>query len=290
MKYISILIITFLSVLSACQDKNKQEITQIIKEWQGKEIVFPENPTFTQFGNDTVPYQIPESEYKIVLYVDSVGCTSCILQLHKWKSLIEEVDSISNGTVPVLFFFHPKDTREISYLLKRDDITIPVCIDKEDRFNTMNNFPNNQSFQCFLLDKDNKVILIGNPVHNTRIKDMYLSEIAIGVEKATPLSQKTTVQIEQTEFNLGTMKQGEATVVRTEILNTGDAPFKIHNLEASCECTTVKYNQRVVSPNKALALEITQIAEDVGEFFRVVYIYGNTEQSPLTIMLEGEVR
>ena len=289
MKHISILIISLLSFLSACQDKNKQEITQIIKEWQGKEIVFPENPTFTQFGNDTVPYQIPESEYKIVLYVDSVGCTSCILQLHKWKELIEEVDSLSGGTVPVLFFFHPKDKREISYLLKRDDITIPVCIDKEDRFNTMNNFPNNQSFQCFLLDKDNKVILIGNPVHNTRIKDMYLSEIAIGVEKATPLSQKTTVQIEQTEFDLGTMKQGEATVVRTEILNTGDAPFKIHNLEASCECTTVKYNQGVVSPNKALALEISQIAEDVGEFFRVVYIYGNTEQSPLTIMLEGEV-
>ena len=290
MKHISILIISLLSFLSACQDKNKQEITQIIKEWQGKEIVFPEKPTFTQFGNDTVPYQIPESEYKIVLYVDSVGCTSCILQLHKWKELIEEVDSLSGGTVPVLFFFHPKDKREISYLLKRDDITIPVCIDKEDRFNTMNNFPNNQSFQCFLLDKDNKVILIGNPVHNTRIKDMYLSEIAIGVEKATPLSQKTTVQIEQTEFDLGTMKQGEATVVRTEILNTGDAPFKIHNLEASCECTTVKYNQGVVSPNKALALEITQIAEDVGEFFRVVYIYGNTEQSPLTIMLEGKVK
>ena len=72
MKHISILIITLLSVLSACQDRNKQEITQIIKEWQGKEIVFPENPTFTQFGNDTIPYQIPESEYKIVLYVDSV--------------------------------------------------------------------------------------------------------------------------------------------------------------------------------------------------------------------------
>ena len=290
MKHISILIISLLSFLSACQDKNKQEITQIIKEWQGKEIVFPEKPTFTQFGNDTVPYQIPESEYKIVLYVDSVGCTSCILQLHKWKELIEEVDSLSGGTVPVLFFFHPKDKREISYLLKRDDITIPVCIDKEDRFNTMNNFPNNQSFQCFLLDKDNKVILIGNPVHNTRIKDMYLSEIAIGVEKATPLSQKTTVQIEQTEFDLGTMKQGEAAVVRAEILNTGDAPFKIHNLEVSCECTTVEYNQGVVSPNKALALEITQIAEDMGEFFRVVYIYANTEQSPLTIMLEGEVK
>jgi hypothetical protein len=61
-------------------------------------------------------------------------------------------------------------------------------------------------------------------------------------------------------------------------------------LEVSCECTTVEYNQRVVLPNKALELEITQIAEDKGEFYRVVYIYGNTEQSPLTIMLEGEVK
>ena len=96
--------------------------------------------------------------------------------------------------------------------------------------------------------------------------------------------------ISLTEFDLGTMKQGEAAVVRTEIHNTGDALFKIHNLEASCECTTVEYNQGVVSPNKALELEITQIAEDMGEFFRVIYIYGNTEQSPLTIMLEGEVK
>ena len=104
------------------------------------------------------------------------------------------------------------------------------------------------------------------------------------------MSQKTTVQIEQTEFHLGTMKKGETAIVKAVIYNTGDAPFKIHNLEASCECTTVEYNQGVVSLNKALELEITQIAEDIGEFYRVIYIYGNTEQSPLTIMLEGEVK
>ena len=141
-----------------------------------------------------------------------------------------------------------------------------------------------------MLDKNNKVVFIGNPVHNRRIKDMYLSEIASGIETATPLSQKTTVQIEQTEFDLGTMKKGEATIIKTEIYNTGDAPFKIHDLEVSCECTTVEYNQRALSPGSALELEITYNAEDVGEFYRVVYIYGNTEQSPLTIMLEGEVK
>ena len=178
----------------------------------------------------------------------------------------------------------------IPYLLKRDDIIIPVCIDEKDHFNSINNFPTNQSFQCFLLDKDNKVVFIGNPVHNTRIKEMYLSEIASGVEIATPLSENTTVRLEQTDFDLGTMKRGEAAIVKTKIQNTGDAPFKIHDVEVSCDCTTVGYNKGAVTPNKALELEITQIAEDMGEFFRVVYIYGNTEQSPLTITLEGEVK
>jgi len=64
----------------------------------------------------------------------------------------------------------------------------------------------------------------------------------------------------------------------------------VYKKHPSCECTTVEYSQGAVSPNKALELEITQIAEDMGEFFRVVYIYANTEQSPLTIMLEGEVK
>ena len=55
--------------ISCKEDKNKQEITQIIKEWQGKEIIFPDSLIFTQFGKDTIPYQIPNSEYKIVLPV-----------------------------------------------------------------------------------------------------------------------------------------------------------------------------------------------------------------------------
>ena len=119
---------------------------------------------------------------------------------------------------------------------------------------------------------------------------MYLSEIASGVKNATPLSENTTVRLEQTDFDLGTMKRGEAAIVKTKIQNTGDAPFKIHDVEVSCDCTTVGYNKEVVSPGSALELEITYNAEDVGEFYRVVYIYGNTEQSPLTIMLEGEVK
>lgn len=53
--------------------------------------------------------------------------------------------------------------------MKRDKFDIPVYIDSEDRFNRLNRFPSDPIFHTFLLDKDNKVAVIGNPVHNLAV-------------------------------------------------------------------------------------------------------------------------
>ena len=81
--------------LCSCSRRNttKKKIEEMIKLWQGKEIIFPEELIFTKYGKDTVKYNISVSDYKIIMYVDSVGCTECKLQLYKWKDFITEVDS-----------------------------------------------------------------------------------------------------------------------------------------------------------------------------------------------------
>ena len=171
-----LLITAFFSCDNEQKEKEKQ-ILQLVNEWQGKQIVFPENTVFTRYLTDTTNYQIPQSEYKVLIYVDSIGCTSCKLQLHKWKELIEYTDSVTQNKVPFLFFFHPKDAKEIRYLLKRDGFDRPICIDLDDRLNKLNKFPADMTFQTFLLDKNNKVTVLGNPVHNTAVKDLYLKQI-----------------------------------------------------------------------------------------------------------------
>ena len=75
-------------------------------------------------------------------------------------------DSITQGTVPFLFFFQSDDKKEIRYLLKKDNFDKPICMDQSDRLNELNHFPADGRFQTFLLDKDNKVVVIGNPIHN----------------------------------------------------------------------------------------------------------------------------
>jgi hypothetical protein len=43
-----------------------------------------------------------EGDYKVLLYVDSVGCTSCKLRLWDWKALIAEADSAFAGKLSFL--------------------------------------------------------------------------------------------------------------------------------------------------------------------------------------------
>lgn len=281
---------TAIVFFNSCNENNqKREITEIVKKWHGKEIIFPENIVFTRYGRDTIQYEVPESEFKIILYVDSVGCTSCKLQLHKWKEFIQEVDSLTSNTVPVLFFFHPKDKRELTYLLKRDGIGIPVCIDSEDQLNSLNRFPSRDDFQCFLLDRENKVVYIGNPVYNPRIRERYLSGIAPESHTLSPPSGNTIVQVDQTEYNLGRLKRGEPVIITALIRNTGEVPFVVYDSRASCGCTAVSYKKEPVPPDSSMEIEITYNAEDMGYFNKTVSIYGNIGNLPLVLRLKGIV-
>lgn len=273
--------------LFSCKENKKEEIAKIVTEWQDKEIIFPENVVFTRYGQDTIQHDMQDSDYKILLYVDSIGCTSCKLQLHKWSEFITEVDSLTNNSVPVLFFFHPKDKRELSYLLKRDAIDVPVCFDNEDLLNSINHFPPRDDFQCFLLDKDNKVIYIGNPIYNPRIREMYLSRIAPEDYIPTTTTRNTIVQADQTEFNLGTLKQGNPVTVTALIRNIGEVPLVIYNTKASCGCTDISYPKEPVPPNSSIEVEITYNAEDKGYFNKTVSLYTNAKDTPIILRLKG---
>ena len=264
---------------------------EMVKSWQEKEIIFPEGLIFTKYGKDTVQYNIPVSNYKIIMYVDSVGCTSCKLQLHKWKDFITEVHSLTNDAVPILFFFYPKDRREIPLLLKQDSINIPVCIDELNRLNQINHFPSHQMYQCFLLDKENKVICIGNPIHNRKIRDIYLSTISNG--KYSPLVQSsgiTQVKVDQTEINLGVLKKGYSPKTCITIRNIGKSPLIIHDARTSCGCVHIDYIKRPVASGNTTEINLTYHADKKGPIHKTVSIYGNMDTSPLTINLKGEVK
>jgi hypothetical protein len=285
-----LLLFTTISFIGCKKDKRMKELTKIVQEWEGKEVLFPENIIFTIHGRDTVAYQIPASPHKIVVYIDSTGCMRCRLHFNTWRELIYEIDSLTNATVPVLFFFHVKNPREISHYLQRDSLNIPVVFDLQDELNTLNQFPTHQQFQTFLLDEENKVVFIGNPVNNLAIREMYLAEITSGrYQSSEKTSQTTKIEIAKTVFDLGIIAQGETKTITVPIKNIGNSPFIIFDTRVSCSCTRVAFDRQPTLPNATIELSIMYNADDRGRFDRAISVFGNMSDSPLVIRLRGVV-
>ena len=292
---LNLIILVLLPIFFSCKNEQKEkekekQIMELVNEWQGKQIVFPENSIFTRYLTDTTDYQIPQSEYKVLIYVDSIGCTSCKLQLHKWKELIEYTDSVTQNKVPFLFFFHPKDAKEIRYLLKRDGFDRPICIDLDDRLNKLNKFPADMTFQTFLLDQNNKVAILGNPVHNTAVKELYLKQIT-GKDSPNKNIPKTTVEIAQTEIDFGTFDKSETKETTIEVKNTGESPLVIVDVNTTCGCTAATYDKRPAKPGESLRVGIKMTPKDTGFFNEVVTIkYNSINNQPVKVGIKGNVR
>ena len=281
-------ILLLLSLLTACKENNKEKFALLVQEWQGKEIVFPQNMAFTRFVTEPVDYRIPDAEYKVLVYVDSVGCTSCKLQLLKWKELIAHVDSATNGNIPFIFIFQSKDDRELRYILKCDNFDRPVCIDRNNRFNSSNRFPQDITFQTFLLDKDNKVKVIGNPVHNLAVRDLYLKQITgMQYQEALP---KTTLETDKAEYDLGTVKEGTTKKQTVTVRNTGTSVFKLKGFTTSCDCTEATCDWKELQPGESGTVTVSYEAEQPGDFYRTVEIYGNIPNNSLMVSFIGTVK
>jgi len=261
-------------------------MSRLVKEWKGKEVKFPTRSVFTIQGKDTVDFEFANADYKVITYIDSVGCASCKLQLPRWKALMAEVDSLTDTNIPFLFYFHPKDMKDLRYLTRRDNFIYPICFDKEDELNQLNHFPSEIALQTFLLDKDNRVVALGNPVLNPRIKDLYL-EVIKGNSETTQKENVTSVSVNRMVVDFGNFPQSEKQSASFMLTNIGTGLFVIQDIITSCGCTKVEYSKEPVRPGETLEVKVIYEAEETGHFDKVVTVYCNAKNSPISLRVKG---
>lgn len=281
-------ILLFIFMIS-CNETKNEKIFHLVNEWSGKEIFYPDDMTFTLWGRDTIKRTFFHAPFSIVTYADSTGCISCKLQLPKWKSFIVELDSISLGKVPVYFFLCPKDFKEIIYTLKRDYFDYPVCVDMKDVFNRLNHFPDEIDFHTFLLDENSKVVAIGNPVYNFKIKELYLNII----QGKSPVSNvregiKTEVDIKDKSIFLGQFDWQQEQKAVFILTNVGTNPLVVDDVTTSCGCTSVDYSKEPVRPGNSISLNVAYKADHPEHFDKTITVYCNAESSPVVLRITGD--
>ena len=142
-------------------------------------------------------------------------------------------------------------------------------------------------FQTFLLDKDNKVVVIGNPIHNLAVRDLYLKEIA-GIENVK--LPETTLVTDQEEYDMETVGENETKAQQVLIRNNGTEIFKLKGITTSCECTTTEQDWEEIAPGETATLTVYYKAEEPGDFYRTVTIYGNIPGESLMLSFVGKVQ
>jgi hypothetical protein len=285
MKNVFFITLFTLTLLISCQSAQEREAKQIVNEWIGKKILLDSQTFSSTNGNDTLCPEIMEKPYKILLYVDTTGCTSCNLKLIEWKNLIDEIDSIAPGKVGFVFLLNSKNKKEIISLFNSFNINYPIIIDSTDAINKANHFPSKPSYRCFLLDRNFKVLAIGNPALNYAIRKLYVQKITNDPAPAPPVMTK--IVFDSTIIDVGSIQLGSEKKGTFHIKNTGNNILIIHDINTSCGCTKADFEKAPIKPNNQSKIKITIKPDEVGIFQKSITVYCNTADSPYKLTIKG---
>lgn len=152
---------------------NRMKIEKEIQKWQGKQLILPNNQSMINPGKYSIN---PLSKKLKVLTLINANCGKCVEQLTDWKNFMSSVDTSQVG-----FVFLCNSDDEFMLLKHTDSLIIkmsyPYFQDTNKELTSRNSFSNDIRYQTFLLDSENKVILIGNPIYHEQILNLYLKKI-----------------------------------------------------------------------------------------------------------------
>ncbi len=158
-------------ILSCQQNANQQQMQEKVSQWQGKILSVPQISSVN--WNDTDSCDLYTGfNYKIIYYVDG-DCYACIEALPEIDSVYQIIKTQHSV---LLMYVYSSDYERVEKVLNNDikKIHIPLIYDKANSFYRENKLPlNDPLFRCFLVDKDNKVVVAGSFLANSQMKKLY---------------------------------------------------------------------------------------------------------------------
>lgn len=159
---------------AAC-DMKQTETKNILSEMSKNKIDIP----FSKMGcfhsdADTLRSVMGvEPKYTFVHYVDSSQCSPCALdRMYTWNKFVDEY---SKKGVRFVFVVEPKieQMEDVHFSIASSGLHSPVYVDSLFAFRKQNKkLPTEQQYHSFLLDKLGHVILVGNPLQNSKIEEL----------------------------------------------------------------------------------------------------------------------
>ncbi len=117
-----------------------------------------------------------KSKLKMVVWADSSECSQCYIRhLDMWKGFVD-IERENPSGIQYYFILEtvPDKLEKMITMIEDTQLDHSIYIDTAQYFRQHNpNIPSDVMFHTFLLDSDNKVILVGNPTKNKSIYNLF---------------------------------------------------------------------------------------------------------------------
>ena len=95
--------------------------------------------------------------------------------------------------------------------------------------------------------------------------------------KAVPA--KDLLVAKETKFDFGKIPQGKPVTHIFEVVNTGSEPLQIENVQASCGCTTPKWEHDPIAPGASKKITVGYNAAANGPFEKTITVFYDSGKS-----------
>ncbi len=109
-------------------------------------------------------------------------------------------------------------------------------------------------------------------------------------EKKKSSLAPTTVQLIDSVFDFGTIKEGDVVSFSYRFKNTGDKPLEVTNVMASCGCTVPEKPEEPIEPGQIGFIKVKFNSDrKPGEAHKTVTVESNANPEFPTLLLKGTV-
>lgn len=264
-------------VVAAC-NKNKQVDIEIINNLMGKELFFSDNLIFN-IKDKVVENNILNCKFKIISIIDSSECNSCKMRLDSWSQFKGDMIAISKENIECLLVLNISNKESIIDIVHEYNYQSPICIDEHSFFRNVNNLPKNEIINTFLLDSCNKIIAIGNPIINPKIKNIYKKLIKADSHYNIPILCDKNVK------SIGISYQDSISTT-FRLANISNSNYIIKDFKSFSKNISSNHHYDTLKPKDFMDIDITYHLDNLpnGPFFDLLEIqYTNDQHEYLTI-------
>lgn len=285
--YFIIALASLIPPISSCSSSGSDRAAVV--DLLGRTISFPDS---TLFRIKDAPLNSigHHYDYTIINVIDSADCTSCKMRLGFWKAVLNRLNSQRDISVNFIMVLNGTDSKEAEIALKRYDFNEPVIFDPERKFSEFNNLSREDKYSTLLLDSDNKIIAIGNPTQNPKIKRLYQSLIFDNRQDSI-LSYPDSIEPITKSLALGIIAAGDTIKAQIEIHNKSDHIYTLDSISCADAAIFSIYSDRIINPGEKKMIDISLCDNRAKGYFRhQIEISVEESKMPLHSIIYGFIQ